>query len=131
MFPADSPFSYRLDTNYVPSDPEMEQIRALLVEPIDELARIDVQLEEMGVLIRKLSTRRASLKAAIDAHMALISPARRAPEDVLQEIFFACLPTAHNAVIDPGEAPLLLGRICRYWRAIAYTNPRLWNSLHI
>ncbi|KAJ6584013.1 hypothetical protein DFH09DRAFT_1144044 [Mycena vulgaris] len=126
-----SPFVDKLDTNYVPSETELEHLRALLVEPLDELARVDAQLEEMDVLIRELKTKRASLEAEIEAHKALMAPFRRIPNDVLGEIFVACLPTAHNAVIDQGDAPLLLGRICRHWRSVAYSTPTLWSSLHI
>ncbi|KAJ6584014.1 hypothetical protein DFH09DRAFT_1434103 [Mycena vulgaris] len=32
-----------------------------------------------------------------------MSPLRRTPHEILQEIFLACLPTEHNALIDPGE----------------------------
>ncbi|KAF7348206.1 Hexose carrier protein [Mycena sanguinolenta] len=45
--------------------------------------------------------------------------------------FFSCLPSEHNALIDPGEAPLVLGRICRHWREVVYSAPMLWSSIHI
>ncbi|KAJ7457441.1 hypothetical protein FB451DRAFT_1274899 [Mycena latifolia] len=131
MFSFDSPFADKLDTNYVPSDFELDQLRALLAEPMDELARIDAQIDEMKIAIRQLKTMRASLNAEIEAHRALISPMRRVPQDILLEIFFACLPTTHNALIDPLEAPMLFGRICASWRSVAYSTPNLWSSLHI
>ncbi|KAF7364859.1 hypothetical protein MVEN_00356200 [Mycena venus] len=56
---------------------------------------------------------------------------RRIPQDVLVEIFMSCLPSEHNALIDSAEAPLLLGRICRHWRCVAYSTPMLWSSIHI
>ncbi|KAF7364849.1 hypothetical protein MVEN_00355200 [Mycena venus] len=128
---ADSPFIDRLNTNYVPSDSEICEIRTLLVDPVDELAKLDAQIEEMEITLSLLKEKRASLQAPIDAHRALISPMRHVPLDVLQEIFFSCLPTEHNALIDPAEAPLLLGQICSHWRSVAYSTPRIWSSLHI
>ncbi|KAJ7913523.1 hypothetical protein B0H13DRAFT_2468585 [Mycena leptocephala] len=128
---ADSPFADRLNTNYAPSDIEILKIRALLVEPADELARMDTQIEEMEFALGQLKEKRASLKAPIEAHRALISPIRRIPQDVLLEIFFFCLPSAHDALIDPAEAPMLLGRICGHWRSVAYSTPRIWSSIHI
>ncbi|KAJ7143558.1 hypothetical protein C8R43DRAFT_953995 [Mycena crocata] len=121
---ANSPFQKKLGTNYIPSDPELKQLRSLLVDPTDELAQINV-------LIDQLIAKPTSLKAEIDAHVALMSPIRRVPTVVLQEIFAACLPTAHNALIDPHEAPMLLGRICSRWRSVAYSTPNIWSSLHI
>ncbi|KAJ6508384.1 hypothetical protein C8R45DRAFT_967225 [Mycena sanguinolenta] len=57
---------------------------------------------------------------------------RLIPQEILQEIFISCLSTKHNALIDHNEAPLLLGRVCRYWRSVAYhSTPMLWSSIHI
>ncbi|KAJ7367368.1 hypothetical protein DFH08DRAFT_190981 [Mycena albidolilacea] len=127
----DSPFFDRLNTNYIPSDPEILEIRALLVDPTGELARVGAQIEAMEIALSQLKERRELLKRPIDAHRALISPMRRAPEDVLREIFLFCLPSEHNALIDPAEAPLILGHICRHWRTIVYSTPILWSSIHI
>ncbi|KAF7346537.1 hypothetical protein MSAN_01881800 [Mycena sanguinolenta] len=128
---SNSPFTNRLDTNYVPSPSEILEIRSLLVDPLEEIARIDAQIEEMELALTELREKRALLQQPIDAHKALISPMRLIPHDVLLEIFFACLPSEHNALIDPAEAPLLLGRICRHWRSVAYSAPMLWSSIHI
>ncbi|KAJ7022722.1 hypothetical protein C8F04DRAFT_1137129 [Mycena alexandri] len=64
-------------------------------------------------------------------HKALLSPLRRLPLDIIQEIFLACIPTHRNCVMSASEAPVLLGRICSSWRAIALSTPRLWSRLHI
>ncbi|KAJ7845402.1 hypothetical protein B0H14DRAFT_976125 [Mycena olivaceomarginata] len=127
----ESPFADRLNTNYIPSDSEIVEIRALLVDPADELARVEAQIEQMEIALTQLKELRASLKTPIDAHRALISPMRCIPQDVLLAIFSSCLPSEHNALIDPAEAPLLLGRICRHWRDVTYSTPMLWSSIHI
>ncbi|KAF7348310.1 F-box domain-containing protein [Mycena sanguinolenta] len=106
---ANSPFTNRLNTNYVPSEPEVLEIRSLLVGPKEEIARIDAQIEEMELALVQLKDKRAWLQEPIDAYKALISPMRLVPQDILLEIFFACLPTKHNAVIDHNEAPLTSG----------------------
>ncbi|KAJ7238562.1 hypothetical protein B0H12DRAFT_1025645 [Mycena haematopus] len=124
------PFVHRLNTNYVPSDSEISEIRAVLLDPENELAGIDARIEDMEIALKRLKDQRALLKRPIDAHRALISPLR-VPEDVLIEIFLSCLRSEHNALIDPAEAPLVLGRICRHWRSVAYSAPRLWSTIHI
>ncbi|KAJ7160143.1 hypothetical protein C8R46DRAFT_1223640 [Mycena filopes] len=121
----------KLGTNYVPSGPEIQAIRALLVGPQADLAQLDAQIAQAQALLHRLSARRVELIEDIDAHKALLSPMRRLPQDVLGEIFISCLPSTHNAVVDPRSAPLLLGLVCRRWRGIAHSTPRLWSSLHI
>ncbi|KAK7001478.1 hypothetical protein R3P38DRAFT_1796538 [Favolaschia claudopus] len=119
-----SPFSEYIGTNYIPTDTEIAQIGAHLVPYEMEVVQLEAQ-------IQALSVQRDRLKSYIGSHKALISQPRRLPQDIVEEIFLDCLPTAHNAVMDAREAPLLLGRICSRWRLIALALPKLWASLHI
>jgi hypothetical protein len=48
----------------------------------------------------------------IEGYQKLISPARRIPINIIQEIFIHTLPTTHNALMGPDECPVLLTRIC-------------------
>ncbi|KAJ7162264.1 hypothetical protein C8R46DRAFT_1104046, partial [Mycena filopes] len=112
-------FTSKIGTNYCPTDDELAEIRALLVEPIIRLKKFDDELAEMQRAIDKLKETRNSLEVFVEAHTALISPARRLPLDLIQEIFIACLPTDRNCVMSASEAPILLGRICSSWRAIS------------
>ncbi|KAK6996911.1 hypothetical protein R3P38DRAFT_3370720 [Favolaschia claudopus] len=112
------------NTNYIPTDHEISQIRANILPYETELAKLNA-------LIQRLSAPRDQVKDYVDSHRALISHPRRLPQDILAEIFLACLPTTHDAVMSPTEPPLLLGRICSRWRSIAFAFPRLWSSLHI
>ncbi|KAJ7086330.1 hypothetical protein B0H15DRAFT_740640, partial [Mycena belliarum] len=119
-----SPFAQKLHTNYVPSETEAEAIKAHLIPHASEASRLQALIED-------LCARRQRELDYIAAHKALVSPARRLPQDVLQEIFLACIPTARNAVMSAQEAPILLCRICSAWRTIALSIPALWASLHL
>ncbi|KAJ6561761.1 hypothetical protein B0H19DRAFT_87398 [Mycena capillaripes] len=46
-------------------------------------------------------------------------------------VFPVCLPADRNANMSSAEAPLLLWHVCRSWRNVALSTPRLWASLHI
>ncbi|KAJ6582784.1 hypothetical protein B0H10DRAFT_2098077 [Mycena sp. CBHHK59/15] len=126
---ADSPFTDRLRTNYVPSDGEVVEICSLLVQPLDELARLDAEIGEIEAVLRSLRVKRNSLSSLIDGHKALISHLRRLYQDVLGEIFLACLPKKHPELGKVHEAPMLLGRtICSYRRRVSLSMPLLWCS---
>ncbi|KAJ7138389.1 hypothetical protein C8R44DRAFT_767318 [Mycena epipterygia] len=126
-----SPFQSILHTNAVPSDTECQRIRDLLVGPRQRAADLTKEIEEMQIVLDRLERRREELDRFIDAHLSLVSPARRLPEDVIRAIFTACMPSAHNAVMSPTQSPLLLCQICSDWRYIALSTPELWASLHI
>ncbi|KAJ7864839.1 hypothetical protein B0H14DRAFT_2183035, partial [Mycena olivaceomarginata] len=56
------------------------------------------------------------------------------PPELLAEIFFFCLPFDEDGLpirADPDEAPLNLCAVCRQWRSIALTTPKLWSSLFL
>ncbi|KAF8133055.1 hypothetical protein K438DRAFT_1884520, partial [Mycena galopus ATCC 62051] len=126
-----SPFASKLGTNYCPPDEEVLEIQSLLAEPLSRLQTLDNRIAELQKAIDELAEERATVQAYVDAHKALISPIRRLPLDMLQEIFVACLPTDRNCVMSACEAPVLLGRICSSWRNISLSTPRIWARLHI
>ncbi|KAJ7267371.1 hypothetical protein C8J57DRAFT_1327514 [Mycena rebaudengoi] len=126
----DSPFKDILNTNIVPSDAECQSIRDLLSGPRRQCADLTEQIAQMQTSLDDLIRDRDELQSFIDAHLALVSPARKLPDDVVREIFVAALP-ARNCVMSATEPPLLLCNICQAWRALALSTPQLWTSLHI
>ncbi|KAK7001459.1 hypothetical protein R3P38DRAFT_2558783, partial [Favolaschia claudopus] len=111
---------------YIPTDPEISQIHAQLLLHEAELTRLEA-------LIQDLCAQRDRVKDYLHSHKALISLPRRLPQDILEEIFLACLPATRDVFMirSAAEPPLLLGRICSRWRSIAFALPTLWSSLHI
>ncbi|KAJ6501986.1 hypothetical protein C8R45DRAFT_819275, partial [Mycena sanguinolenta] len=125
-------FAFRLGTNYCPTDQEVVEIRSLLVQPTVRIQSLDDKIASLQKTMDKLVEERDGLQSYVEAHRALISPVRRLPLDIIQEIFVACIPTHRNCIMSAIEAPILLGRICSAWRTISLTTvPRLWASLHV
>nr|GAT52937.1 predicted protein [Mycena chlorophos] len=122
-----SPFSAHLNTNYGPDENEAAAIRAYLSSPTARLRAVEEQLATIDKLVRE----RDALREHIDAHNALLAPIRRMPPDIMRHIFRECLPTTRNSAMTCIEAPLLLGRVCSAWRALAYSSPILWSRIHI
>ncbi|KAJ7645983.1 hypothetical protein DFH06DRAFT_1136141 [Mycena polygramma] len=67
---------------------------------------------------------------------ALDSPIPLLPPEITAAIFEHCLPPyprQHRSLKQPwpspGEAPLLLGQICRQWREISLNTPTLWQTI--
>ncbi|KAF9483076.1 hypothetical protein BDN70DRAFT_874312 [Pholiota conissans] len=89
------------------------------------------KISELERSLNELKQERDILEEEIEQHALLLTPFRRLPDDMLREIFIACLPDGRNALMSCREAPLLLGLVCRKWRDLAYDTPALWASLHI
>ncbi|KAJ7486606.1 hypothetical protein FB451DRAFT_1553885 [Mycena latifolia] len=127
----DSPFQNILHTNAVPSDADCQRIRDFLTEPRRELADLSDEISRMQKLMDELTQKRAALDDFINNHLAMVSPARRVPDDIVRAIFVACLPSLRNPVITSDEPPLLLCQICSPWRRLALSTPRLWAAVHV
>ncbi|KAJ6562713.1 hypothetical protein DFH09DRAFT_1159462 [Mycena vulgaris] len=120
-----------LGTNYVPSTLERTQIQELCTKGYQKLSKVKEEIEIDRCRLVTSNGRRVALNDRIYPYSALISSMRALPPEILQEIFMACLPASHDAVMHTSEAPLLLGRICSAWRAISLSTPSLWSSLHL
>ncbi|KAK1222616.1 hypothetical protein PQX77_014529 [Marasmius sp. AFHP31] len=119
----DSPFAAVLDTNYAPSTQEIVEMKELLIDPLNRLKEINKE-------ITRLEAERRRLQTFIDKHKAVLSPFRRFSAELMAEIFAHCLPAGFRTR-DIQQAPLLLTRVCRSWRAMALGTPKLWDAIHI
>ncbi|KAK1222668.1 hypothetical protein PQX77_014478 [Marasmius sp. AFHP31] len=121
----ESHFTRVLYTNYVPSTKELNKIRHLIIEPQEKIGKLNEE-------IARLQAERDELQQLVDGHFALAAPFWRFPADIWGEIYAHCLPVnkMNVAVCTVEEAPLLLTAVCRAWREIALSTPRLWSSVH-
>ncbi|KAG7089048.1 hypothetical protein E1B28_010758 [Marasmius oreades] len=119
-----SPFSRHFDTNDAPSIQDIHHIKDILLDPLENLRKLDEE-------IAQLQAQREVLYTFINNHRAILSPSRRVPPEIWSLVFARCLPHSEFPVRAITEAPLLLMRICRSWRKIALTTPGLWNAIHI
>ncbi|KAJ7654328.1 hypothetical protein B0H17DRAFT_864853, partial [Mycena rosella] len=119
-----------LRTNFAPSDQGCRHIRDLVVAPAKELEKTTAEILRLKAMLAPLIRKRDELTEFIDSHLALVSPARRLPDDIIREIFTATLPSDHQPKMTSRESPLLISRICSGWRSLALSMPRLWASLH-
>ncbi|THU87164.1 hypothetical protein K435DRAFT_782564, partial [Dendrothele bispora CBS 962.96] len=116
-----SRFHSVLHTNHVPSPLEITEIHDLLRAPEQEIMQIDAE-------IAKLQSRRVVLDAFVAAHRALLSPIRRIPNEILAEIFVTCLPysSVYHCPTTIDKTPLKFMSICKNWKRVALSTPRLW-----
>ncbi|KAF8873602.1 hypothetical protein CPB84DRAFT_1853970 [Gymnopilus junonius] len=73
------------------------------------------------------------VEASSDTQFLISTPSltNRIPPDILLEIFGQCLPSTHNPIIHPNEAPTILTRVCYNWRHLSLSAPFLWQSIHV
>ncbi|KAF5332452.1 hypothetical protein D9611_005447 [Ephemerocybe angulata] len=134
-----SPFAHHIHTNYVPSDSETNQIKALIQTRQQVIDNIDSELEELLARVNGLYGLRDEHCTYIHEHYALISPVRRLPDDILSAIFqtvcqdrpspktaspeYYVSTEARTQILPPA---VTISHICRHWRALSLNMPYLW-----
>ncbi|KAJ6485409.1 hypothetical protein C8R47DRAFT_538296 [Mycena vitilis] len=120
-----------LETNYVSTEDELKDIKQYIARGGEIAAELFKLIDADRHRLISSYGRMAALNELMRPYFALASPFRRMPPEILQEIFEACIPTRHFPIMDASCAPLLLGRVCRAWRAISLSTPVLWSAVHL
>jgi len=120
-----------LRNNDIPLESTIREVKESLKAPLILLQEIEIEIQRLCELVETMKVKREAIQKRIDDHNIILSPVRRVPQDVLHEIFFHCLPTHRNPIMTSSESPVLLTRICRSWRAIALSSPRIWSKIHV
>ncbi|KAJ7582009.1 hypothetical protein C8J56DRAFT_242966, partial [Mycena floridula] len=118
-----SKFQHLLDSRHgPPAIDEVQDISRLLEAADAEYMRQVQQIKELTsanmIQLRKITEYRA-----------MLSPIRKIPRDILEEIFKECL--FGIPVMSPMVAPVLLGLVCQQWREISISTPSLWTSVYL
>ncbi|KJA19034.1 hypothetical protein HYPSUDRAFT_44697 [Hypholoma sublateritium FD-334 SS-4] len=135
-----------LKTNRPPTDQETAIIResmalinaklkgveAHISEMIAHIQELKAQVEQAETKLRCLREEEASILETLADHRRIFSPFRNLPDDVLLDIFAACvegeIPTLSFHVTP---LPYTLAQISRGIRRIVLATPSIWASINI
>ena len=124
-----SPVPQLVGTNDPPSEFQADAIRNTMSEVQPFVSALDGDIVQVQARLMELQWKREILHSYFHEHERLLSPIRRLPADLLGDIFIFCLPERwQDRRFEGTIAPLLLTKICRYWRAVAVSTARLWSS---
>ncbi|KAJ7078030.1 hypothetical protein B0H15DRAFT_861001 [Mycena belliarum] len=117
----DPKLTYLLHSNCAPTVTQTLEIRRLLESSeVSQLRDLAVHPDELPGLLRYLR--------------GTLSLIRTFPAELLSQVFIFCRDNSHAlrySTIDPREAPMILGHVCRHWRSVAYSTPRLWDTVSL
>ncbi|KAJ7895663.1 hypothetical protein B0H14DRAFT_2681302, partial [Mycena olivaceomarginata] len=96
------------------------------------LAQVNASILELNLRLKSLEDNKQSIQDQLDG---IIYPILTLPHEITSEIFLHCFPpfpdVGMKGAPNSAQAPLLLLRVCRTWRDIAVSIPRLWVCLHL
>ncbi|KAJ7118740.1 hypothetical protein C8R44DRAFT_181715 [Mycena epipterygia] len=144
------PSSFRMKET-LPTVSETAAIHDFVRSTDAEIACKERNIVALTASINQLLCEVAQLRRSSDQHKAIIAPIRRVPPEVMAEIFMQLAEIEadmgkHSLALEfddyiigkpymvrprPHRTPLIFGEICREWRTIALSSPRLWNTISL
>ena len=124
-----SPVPELLASTRVASENEAIDVQDVLLETQYDLHQLDNEIDHVQAILTGLQKKRDTLERHLRAHSALLAPIRMLPWEILSEIFVRIgLPLQHPKR-QLYQQVLLPGQVCRFWRTIALSTPRLWTDI--
>ncbi|KAK0434884.1 hypothetical protein EV421DRAFT_1717141, partial [Armillaria borealis] len=125
-----SPFHKLLTSNDCPTEEDVQNITRFCAGPAERIRDLDVEIADLQERFNSLISNARSLQSQL-RHLAILSPIRRLPTELLQEIFLRCIDDKPFRDICPeggyaSEAPVIFGRVCSRWRTVSFSTPSLW-----
>ncbi|TFK61979.1 hypothetical protein BDN72DRAFT_964837 [Pluteus cervinus] len=108
---------------------DVDILRSKISDSISTISRLSRELSETSCLF---SRRLAQVKLGEYLLPSPGSSPNLLPQDVLEQIFLACLPDRElDTISSPNHPPLQLASVCHRWRIIALSLPKLWSHVFV
>ncbi|KAJ7284363.1 hypothetical protein C8J57DRAFT_1461669 [Mycena rebaudengoi] len=132
--PLPEPPTHLCNSNNAPLESDVHFARERIAAGRAYLSEIDDEMIHLESLLAARFQERQDVENNIEQHLAIVSPIRCLPSDVLAEIFSWTLPhhTEVNYIsTDVSLSPWVLGRVCSRWRNLVLALPALWSHIGI
>lgn len=125
------PTLLRVRTHTVPSSSEIKLIQSTLSHVYSNITGIDAEIDRVQAVLDSLKRKRRDLEICAEEHGSLLAPVRRLPPELLAKVFMNCLSSESYPSSSTGKKNIMRpSQICRHWRDVALSMPRLWSSIY-
>lgn len=124
----------------IPTAEEAAHINSIIALREQQIFTVDENIARLRAALDQLLQDRSEIRESLVAHKAMMEPppipaVHRLPPEIWGNIFVECMlstwPVGGNPQIMPHKAPMLLLRICRWWRDVATATPILWRDIAV
>lgn len=112
--------------------------KEIIAKLLIDAQQLEDRIVRIETFLQTLREQQDVLETEISLHKALVAPISRMPPEILADIFTCCVearwldipPTiARRSDIRLDKSPCRLSSICRRWRTIAHSTPKLWTCI--
>lgn len=119
-------------SNEICTGAEEELARAVLSEARGVMQGLREEITGVEKLLESLVKKHKNASQQVDKLAVALAPHKRLPQELLSQIFVHTME-GMDVSVPPVKSmvPNVLGEVCSRWRAVAHTNPQLWNHLRV
>lgn len=133
------PFAYNtrftslVNTNDPPEGTDRHFVSRSLESAQSVSASLNTGILAMKRALEEMETAHATVIKTIAQHEAILNPLRSIPDDILLAIFqWSSSSDSHGLdSMSSSRAPWTLSHVCRRWRNLSISSPRLWTNINI
>ncbi|KAK0218486.1 hypothetical protein EDD85DRAFT_961506 [Armillaria nabsnona] len=133
--PPDARIIELLRTNTPPTAFERKSLETTLSKAPGRMAELDSLIHATTSLLDYLTKDRNQALANQADAKKILSPSRRLPPEVLTKIFIWCWTLYGRLGMDsslhPRAMSWTLTHVCRKWREVAITTPKIWSRIYL
>ncbi|KAJ7178834.1 hypothetical protein C8R43DRAFT_1118178 [Mycena crocata] len=113
-----------------PTASDIAEIRLQIALATRDVIDLEEEFMRASSAVADVVARRAARRMQVQVLKSILAPIRRIPAEILAEIFGHCVRgEAPSCITNPRAAPLLLGRVCGFWRNVSMSTPILWTNV--
>ncbi|PFH50383.1 hypothetical protein AMATHDRAFT_61219 [Amanita thiersii Skay4041] len=114
-----------------PTDSERRQSQATITSTRRQLSTLNSEIKTLKQALAKLTAQKKQLFTQLTLYESALAPIRRIPREILVEIFTHCVPQWPTSNPRVTEIPLLFEHVCKYWKTVVQSTPKLWTQIGV
>lgn len=123
-----------LQSNEQPLAAERTELSELLAQRMEECVELESRISDLRRELEASERRLEQKRREISDYKRILSPVRYVPSDILCHLFLYLQdPTEPNDIfptsLDSTDGPWVLSRVCKRWKDLTLSYPRLWSAI--
>ncbi|KAJ7157389.1 hypothetical protein C8R46DRAFT_1114362 [Mycena filopes] len=132
LFTLGGSYSHLITSNAPPTDPEATEIRQIIARGRAHVHDLGIEIDQLQRAIAALREERRDVQNRITLHVAVLSPLRIFPPEILGQIFRWSLPAPKTRTVSfTAQSPWNISRVSRGWRTVSIGSPELWSHIRV
>ncbi|KIJ25352.1 hypothetical protein M422DRAFT_193543, partial [Sphaerobolus stellatus SS14] len=115
----------RLGTRFIPDYLQTSSLKEIIENREQQRSKLDGEISSLVLRLAQLSGEWQKVNNSLNNAKSLLAPIRRLPNEIMGSIFYFTTVTEMPYLYKWRSPPVLL-RVCKSWRRIALTTPKLF-----